>query len=222
MESAVKYTSNILVDFNAIIDTDYGIFSTMKDKYSSEEYSVILRVNLYDKRAIKHLLNERKFKNPLQYVLKKDNQDKADEIYNLIMDNDKEYVLSKSIETDIAMWVYNMNLTNIIHCTILCRDQYEADYIKKSNDFKNFKVLIEDDFSKINTKEYDGYVLKDIDDLIKFRHIEGKNIFICDYGFNLEDDKNLKERTPKISISAIYANANVFFIIDTYKKNERL
>ena len=47
-----------------------------------------------------------------------------------------------------------------------------------------------DDYSRIDISKYDSIFIKNYRDLVKFRDLEGKSIFVGRYRFNQEEESN--------------------------------
>lgn len=206
--------NNILVDFDIVIDTDLGLINLMKKEYNNTDFVLSYINNMKDKVIIEQLL-QRKNKNPLSIVIKQEYMDSIDNLYKEFLETDYDNILKYSKVTDIMNLMNAYINTGSVHVEIICKNKSEEQLINNLN-LPQLKVTVENDKSKIDISVYDTIFIKDYSDIIKFKGLVAKNIFIGNYKFNLEDDNH----TPLNDISLLVGRTNLVSIIDVYESNK--
>lgn len=203
--------NNILVDFDLMLDKDYGIIQLIKKEYSDNGFIDDLILKMKDKILLGELL-QRKEINPLSIALKKEYEQSIDTLYNEFIELEYEAIIKHSIKSNIFDLVMTYVQTSSCIVTVLCKNKSEEQFIKEYN----LKTIVNDKFSKVDISEFDSIFIKDYKKVLEFKNLQAKNIFIGKYGFNLEDD----EYTPKAEISALVADVNIISVIDVYNSDK--
>lgn len=206
--------NNILVDFNIVIDTDLGLINMMKKEYNNTDFVLDYINNMKDKVIIEQLL-ERTNKNPLSIIIKEEYKDSIDNLYKEFLEMEYDNILKHSSVTDIMNLMNTYINTGAVHVDIICKNKLEEQLINNLN-ISQLKVIVEKDRSRIDLSDYDTIFIKDYSDILNFKGVIAKNIFIGNYKFNLEDDN----RIPLNDISLIVGKTNLVSIIDVYESNK--
>lgn len=203
--------NNILIDFNLLIDTDYGLIKLIKTEYYENEFIDILLTKMRDKIILGELVS-RKDKNPLYIALKKDYKDSADSLYKEFIESEYDSILKYSISTSLLELILTYIETNSCTVTVICKNKSEEQIINKYK----LKSIISDNYANIDVSEFDSIYIKDYREVLQFKALKAKNIFIGNYRFNLEEDNY----TPIKDVSLLVADINIISVIDVYNSNK--
>ena len=203
--------NNILVDFDLLVDKDYGLIQLIKKDYSDNDFIDDIIFKMKDKILLGELLT-RKEKNPLSIIFKKDYTQSLDSLYNEFLELELDNILNYSLITNMLDLMITYVETSSAIVTVICKNKSEEQFINKYK----LKTIVYEDFSKLDIKEYDSIFIKDYSKILEFKNLIAKNIFIGRYNFNLEDD----EYTPKEDISVLVGNHNIVSIIDVYNSDK--
>lgn len=201
--------NNILVDFDLLIDTDFGLLQLIKKEYHDNDFIDTIILKMKDKILLSELL-DRKDKNPLSIAFKKQYVDNIDSLYDEFMKNEYESILKYSISTSLLDLMLTYAQSNSCMITVICKNKLEEQIINKFN----IKSIISS-FDKVNIDDFDSIYIKDYTKVLSFKRLKAKNIFIGNYKFNLEDDC-----MPLEDISILIADINIVSIIDVYNSNK--
>lgn len=208
-------SNNILVDFNMILDTDIGIFNVLRNKYNNPNYFNTDLINNIDIEALIYNISNTVYNNILDLFIKDEYKNQSKSLYNQILDNNLELVYDNSLVTE-GLNLFKVYLeSGTIRVTVLCKNEFEEQIINKLD--KRFAIIRYDD-NKIDCEEFDSIFLKEYKDVIKFKKLEAKNIFISNHANNLDEEKGI----PLLDISLIIARTNKVYTIDLYKKEKIL
>lgn len=211
----MSQSNNILADFNMLLNTDIGVFKVLKGKYNNPKYFDSEFINNIDTDALIYNLMNTKYGNILDLFIKEEYKDQSNSLYNQIMDNDIDLVYDNSIITECLNLFKVYMESGIISISILCKNEKEEQIINKLDSRLNVIKYNED---KIDCKDYDTIFLKDYKDVVKFKDLHSKNIFISNHMNNLDDEKG----TPLLDISLIVARTNKICTIDLHQKEKIL
>ena len=85
------YTTDVLVPFNLIVDTDMGLIKLLEFDYSNTEYFHEGILNTEEENQ-QYLLNTRNNRNPLSIVFKKDDPELMDDLYKQFIEIGRAHV----------------------------------------------------------------------------------------------------------------------------------
>lgn len=218
-----------LIPFDLVFDTDFGIIKFVQfSEYGKNLEPLLNRVywfrsHEYDNTICK-LLSERKNPNPLSIMM--------DESYLLhpsitsLMETflteynaDYIYKLSKKTALFDIIAVSAANMSDVVKFVILCENQAQKQFVNESfkeisNSFSISTIL------KSELKSLDNYgsvYVKNIYDLQgTSKYVQGKNIIIINYPFNMEEDGS----TPLVSELSELIGLNKIFTMDLYDLSE--
>lgn len=203
--------NNILVDFDLLIDKDFGLIQLLKKDYSDNGFIDDIIFKMKDKILLGELL-QRKNKNPLSIAFKKEYLQSIDSLYNEFIELEFDNILKYSLKTNILDLVKTYIETSSSVVTVICKNKSEEQFINKYK----LKTIICDNLSKLDISEFDSIFIKEYSKVTEFTNLSAKNIFIGRYNFNLEDD----EYTPKEEISVLVADVNIISVIDVYNSDK--
>lgn len=208
----VKYGTKVLVTFDTIVDTAMGVLNYVFDKF--DDKFIIESLKYIDTESTKCLLVQRSEFNPLKLILKPEYDDKADSLYNEIITNHYQEVVNKSMKNALFYLskVYD-NTHGIIRTTVLCKNKIEEQFIRENNT-QDVNILLESDFTKVDLAQFDSMMINNFYDILLFRNVQGKSIFIHNCDYNLQTVNNVT--IPKIEISALVSSVNNIYTIDPY------
>lgn len=209
---------NPIFDFQAICDTDLGLYRLIKRDYYDKN---IFDNNLFDnndERFIKTMLLCRDKFNPLFIFCKKNiyPDKEIDDLYRQFLNEEYDNILKLSPPTNIMdIATISNSIKNIVNVTVLCKDKKEIEWLNKYN--KKLKYIVSD-YKDFKLDKYDTIYIKDIYDLLFFDQdtIDMKNIIIPRFLFNLENGSR-KIEMPIIEVSNKYYKRNKFITVDPYK-----
>lgn len=205
------YSSNILFDFDAIVDMDIAIVRFFKEYLSDSIYVDYDMMQNNDEYFFKAMLIDREDKNPVKMMLRNDTKDSADLIYNELIADHYEELLKMAPPLSVFDLMITASKTNIINCTVLCKNQYEKQYIKKVS-----KECITIDYSnELNLDLYNCLYIKNFDFLLKFPDLRAKDVYILSYKYNLEPRQ---DNIPRLDIFKKISNSIKLHIISPYHK----
>ena len=212
----------VLILFDTLVDTDYGLFKVFKKEYSKNEYVNKLLIDSINDTNIFDFLNSRKEENILNILLKDIYRNSSNKIYNEIMTTNYIKVLEESSVTNVNTLMNNYLASGLVDITILCKNKIEEQTVKSK--IKNVNTITSNDFSMIDISEFGSIFVKNIKDLIQFKkYLDGKQIYLSNYPFNFEIDKHYKSM-PLMSVISQLGNphfevnvVDVYTIDDKYK-----
>ncbi len=214
----VQYGINLLIDFECLMDVDYAIYTLIKYKYNKkpgifDEYYM----QSDDINFIKTLMLVRYDLNPLTALLTPEYKEEADSLYKQIMEADYKTILkvAEAYDTFALMESY-MKTENVISVNVLCKDEFQAEVIKKLDSSNKFKIIISDR-SKVNLSDFDAIWVGKFSHIMGFdlRQVQGKHIYTLRAKYNLERGKVTE--IPKLDIAVYLAKVNKIFLVSPYQ-----
>lgn len=202
----ISKTNNLLVFFNMIVDTDIGVYEVLKRKYNNPNL-VNPIINTIDIGTLLVKLKEERYNNILDMFIDSEKYNTED-LYNQLIEQEYDNILKYSLVTDVHRLMNVYIMSNVISVTVLCKNKQEEQIIKKMN--KNFSTVILNDDLDIDC--YDSIFLKNYKDIVFLKNIHCKNIFICDYQNNIDEEENI----PLSDITAIVGKTNYIFTVNLH------
>lgn len=204
--------NNVLIEFSCIFDTDFGILETIKQKYRNPKYIDIEYLDKVDKDILLYSLSKREKENPLSLVINEKYIDSMDILLEDFNKNELNNIYKNSQKTNLYNLMIIYLSTKQIKVTVLCKNKIEGEIIKNIN--KPFNTIIQPKYEDIDLDEFDCIFVKEFKDVLKFKNVRLKHIYICRYYFNLEknEEKPLKDIFIKIP-------SNEFHLVDIYDTN---
>lgn len=221
------YIISSLIPFDMVLDTDFGIIKFMQfttdksDDIYENMYPGILDMKdvKYD-GIIKRILSERSNPNPMMSLFKPEFADIGITVYDSVMKNYYEDIVKLSAKTAL----FDMVSRSVVAApedmkfSILCKNQLEQATVRKAfrdNDIHSIGTVLSENLDSIN--DYGSIYVKNVYDLYDNEDkIEGKNIIIADYKFNLESDGV----TPLMSQVRSLVSLNKIHTVNLYDLSE--
>lgn len=212
------YTLDPLFDFQALCDTDLGLYRLIKRDYYNEDLFDKDLFNSTNLDFIKIMLLTRIKFNPLFIFCNKGvlTDEELDDLYMQFLNEEYDNILELSPYTSIMNVAAVSNSVNkIVNATVLCKSQKEVDWVHK---YTNKLNCIISETKNFNLTDYDTIYIKDLYDLLLFDQdtIDMKNIIFSNYKFNLEIASS-KMTVPLIEVTKNYYKRNKFMTIEPYK-----
>lgn len=211
----LKQNNEILVDFDAIVDTDIGIYKYLLNEYHGSKYFTYLFNNVKDDSVLYELALYREDFNPI-YAIKSDSMsnEEADELLKDILSKNDVYkqILDLSPINDIfkLMKMYRTSESGI-NVTVISRGDLESKIINTRAPHM-FKIISETR-DKIDTDMYNAYFVKFYPSILNYRKFMGNQVYVLEYKFNMSDYEN---KIPIRELSYILSDANTIKTVAPY------
>jgi hypothetical protein len=169
---------NILVDFNMLVDTDFGaalyiVKNSTNKNYFVEDY-LDSTLDFFRFQAM-----TRPEENPIEYLFKDEYRGYSDTIYGELMAEKWDRVLEYSPVTDILRLMLAGTDLGGYKITVNCRNQAEVDRLKLANSKWPAEIEI---------KDISKYICLYIHDILEIERnewdIKGKTVYVYNYGRN--------------------------------------
>lgn len=214
------YIIKILLPFETVIDIDIGLWNIIKYQYNNHAFFLERLINTSEANQ-KYFMMVRENRNPLLTLLTEPSEELADDFYSQFMEQEYDNILELSPNTDICKMLDSMkrDKSSIIRAAILCKDEKQKHIIETRN-IRHDSIIISD-YNRVSLKDYGTIFVKDIKDLDKYRIVEGKTIYVANYGFNILMDPDKVNPLIPIEVLEKYGNTNEFYIYSVYTLDPR-
>lgn len=214
------YIINVLVPFDVLIDIDMGLLKLIEFDYHNEDFFLPGILNTSETNQ-KYFLITRTSSNIIESLLTVEDKELAEDLYNQFMEKEYDNILKLSCNTSICdlTLLLRTNMNQVIRVTVLCSNEKEKKLIEDRR-ISVFRIIISDPDS-ININNYGTIFVKNVDDLDKYRRVEGKTIYVPNYGFNVINDPNYPNPILKPDTVAKYGENNEFEIYMPYVLDPR-
>ena len=218
---------SMLIESELIFDIDLGIISYIRKNLADDNFFDIDILSL-TYTNIMGLLQERTVKNPLNIIKKEGIEDSIiDDIYKQIKEQKINEVFNDyTISTAIFDLIINCHAAEFqSKITIVCNKYEPVDSIKEvfTDNGMDFEIIIKDDEkeNEIDTTNYNAIYLKYMDNILDYRNVMGKSIYICDILTNLDPLMyDHGERVPKMEYFFEMSEFNEFRVFSMYEYKE--
>lgn len=181
---------SVLIPFDLIINTEYGLIQYIRLEYPNNDIWNHEAISLLDEESIIIDLLDRAEVNPLFVIANNYSIDKEslDNLYIEFMNKTYRQILEQANKTKlynaIIAW---LEMSQTISVTILCKNELEVEYI---NNFlpklkKCITILSNKSLAELDLSNYNTLYVKNTKDLAGAK-IAGKNIYIAAYLYNFE------------------------------------
>ena len=214
------YIINVLVPFDVLMDIDMGLLKLIEFDYHNEDFFLPGILNTSETNQ-KYFLITRTSSNIVESLLTVEDKELAEDLYNQFMEKEYDNILKLSCNTSICdlTLLLRTNMNQVIRVTVLCSNEKEKKLIEDRR-ISVFRIIISDPDS-ININNYGTIFVKNVDDLDKYRRVEGKTIYVPNYGFNVINDPNYPNPILKPDTVAKYGENNEFEIYMPYVLDPR-
>lgn len=201
-----------IFEFEMLFDLDYTLATLIQRYYGKSKYfDTVLEE---DPISLRLLLLTRTEKNPIYMLLKPEYRDSADSLY-------EELKEEFSIELYLRRNIYFTEFYKFFS-VLIKSDGAVADIGVIVNNKKEEAIVRElsplirvFDSKEIASNDYDALYIKDKDTVgLITPRVEGKTIFLANYGFNLTTIG--EEESPDLEFMEEYSDDNAIFTVDIY------
>ena len=201
-----------IFEFEMLFDLDYTLATLIQRYYGKSKYfDTVLEE---DPISLRLLLLTRTEKNPIYILLKPEYRDSADSLY-------EELKEEFSIELYLRRNIYFTEFYKFFS-VLIKSDGAVADIGVIVNNKKEEAIVRElsplirvFDSKEIARNDYDALYIKDKDTVgLITPKVEGKTIFLANYGFNLTTIG--EEESPDLEFMEEYSDDNAIFTVDIY------
>lgn len=210
------YDVKSIVPFNMVIDTDMGLYKLIQSQYQSN----IFRKSMMDQRdmdIMKLILTDREHYNFLSDLIidEKYIQD-ADDLYDQYMDRKYGEILNLSCTTGIFDIIRRTKFVgDYLKFTIYYFKDIEKEFLEsKYKKYDFIPTMIKcNSIEELDVKEYGSIYVKNYEDILRFKDIDGKNVIYANYRFNCEDgipDLPLANVTEQIILTNAIKNIDLY------------
>lgn len=212
--------NRVIVTSDMILDIDFGLIKNIAREYNNPQYFENLDI-ADNNLKLKYTLFYRKECNPLSVFIKDEYKTEIDNLYKQFIEQDYHKILLECEKnevgiTDIKDLVNTYTMTKLIEVVVICKNLQEQQLINK---LCKCNTIISSNYKEINLEEYDSIFINHLKDLLLFKNVECKNIFMSNCAYNFSDfEKNI----PLIDISSTFGKSNKISAIDIYKLNKPL
>ena len=214
--------SNPLISFHCLIDEDLSLIKYVLLNFRNEtvfDLNKVINMTFFD---IIRELYERKYKNPLEFLMKNDNDRSfLQECYNEFIRDHESEILEHATGTEIMRLIVDYkNSGDIIPYILYYTDAQKAilDSEKTLNNIKKLKYdkLVRGDYPE-KAEDFSQYYFKYIDEIFdcKFENFSGKTFYFSTCSLNLnEDNSDIKD--PEFAMNVI-KNDSKMNLFDLYR-----
>ena len=217
---ASTISNRILVFFDMLIDTDYGIVKYVRDTMNAK----YIKPDIYKLKdeQIFSFVTIRNDSDIMKSILKEPYHNSCKSIYNELMESDIDKIFENSVKTNVFNLLSLQLKTKTCSADIICKNIKEEHFIKSIMHDGNMRVITISDFSKIYTEKYDTIFIKNAEDIKNLKGINGKNIYVGNYEFNYELPNKDGRKYIKQPLEVIAnLSALTVSVIDMYNINEK-
>ena len=176
-----KITNKVLVDFEIIMDLDLATVYYLITHCKTPEI-LDTSIGVADSLScIRNILLFRKTKNPLEVCIKKEYKDSIDNLYKDLMTSYEDKILALTEPNDLFNYFYMLSRTdNLVNIVINCKTELQKNMISK------IMPTVNTSLNERDLEEFDTLYMKYSDDIIEYKNIEKKKIYIANAMYNLE------------------------------------
>lgn len=209
------YQLNVLIPFNMIIDTEMGLLKLIQFDYNNTEYFYPGIIN-GDDTFKKYVLLTRNERNPLCVAVKDEKMDCADDLYKQFIEKEYSSILQLSPPTalrDVGA-ILRTSIDKVVKINILCETDDEIELLV--NRQVPYDDIVKGTPETISISQYNVLFVKDTKDLTRYKDVEGKEIYVADYEFNILRDPNNEDLLINPEYIFDYISTNGFNIASVY------
>lgn len=205
----MKEYNSILANFEFLVDLDLAMYRLIKDKYKDTPFVDKEFINEKDQNVVVYRLLNRQPINPLEIILPE--YDTLSMYYELQDKHYEELLSYATVYDTFPLLITFLNEASSIEITVRCKNKIEENFIKKLN--KRLNTVIIPERKAVNLNDYSIIYEKYYANLIQYRNLDGKHIYIAAARFNMEPDQDY----PNIVLSKLFSDVNIIHLMDLYQ-----
>lgn len=201
-----------IFEFEMLFDLDYTLATLIQRYYGKSKYfDTILEE---DPISLRLLLLTRTEKNPIYILLKPEYRDSADSLYEELKEEfSMELYLRRNIYFTEFYKFFSVLIKSdgaVADIGVIVNNKKEEAIVRELSPL--IRVF---DSKEIARNDYDALYIKDKDTVgLITPRVEGKTIFLANYGFNLTTIG--EEESPDLEFMEEYSDDNAIFTVDIY------
>ena len=201
-----------IFEFEMLFDLDYTLATLIQRYYGKSKYfDTVLEE---DPISLRLLLLTRTEKNPIYILLKPEYRDSADSLYEELKEEfSMELYLRRNIYFTEFYKFFSVLIKSdgaVADIGVIVNNKKEEAIVRELSPLS--RVF---DSKEIARNDYDALYIKDIDPVgLITPRVEGKTIFLANYGFNLTTIG--EEESPDLEFMEEYSDDNAIFTVDIY------
>lgn len=201
-----------IFEFEMLFDLDYTLATLIQRYYGKSKYfDTVLEE---DPISLRLLLLTRTEKNPIYILLKPEYRDSADSLYEELKEEfSMELYLRRNIYFTEFYKFFSVLIKSdgaVADIGVIVNNKKEEAIVRELSPL--IRVF---DSKEISRNDYDALYIKDKDTVgLITPRVEGKTIFLANYGFNLTTIG--EEESPDLEFMEEYSDDNAIFTVDIY------
>ena len=201
-----------IFEFEMLFDLDYTLATLIQRYYGKSKYfDTVLEE---DPISLRLLLLTRTEKNPIYILLKPEYRDSADSLYEELKEEfSMELYLRRNIYFTEFYKFFSVLIKSdgaVADIGVIVNNKKEEAIVRELSPL--IRVF---DSKEIARNDYDALYIKDKDTVgLITPKVEGKTIFLANYGFNLTTI--CEEESPDLEFMEEYSDDNAIFTVDLY------
>lgn len=201
-----------IFEFEMLFDLDYTLATLIQRYYGKSKYFDTLLEE--DPISLRLLLLTRTEKNPIYILLKPEYRDSADSLYEELKEEfSMELYLRRNIYFTEFYKFFSVLIKSdgaVADIGVIVNNKKEEAIVRELSPL--IRVF---DSKEIARNDYDALYIKDKDTVgLITPKVEGKTIFLANYGFNLTTIG--EEESPDLEFMEEYSDDNAIFTVDLY------
>lgn len=205
-----EFGSTVLFEFETVVDLDLALLKYIQNEYSDSKF-FNKHVLMADDYILKSLLLTRTNKNPLSVIIDDAYINNIDNLYGEIIKTKETELFRYSSPLASLTIIHSLNGDSGIDCVINCKNVDEEQFIKQHVS-PNITTVVQG--YNVDLSRYDAIYIKNVEDSLKYKSINGKSIYFLDYDYNIEPDR--KDRMPLFSVSIVISSSNNIYLVSPY------
>lgn len=201
-----------IFEFEMLFDLDYTLATLIQRYYGKSKYfDTVLEE---DPISLRLLLLTRTERNPIYILLKPEYRDSADSLYEELKEEfSMELYLRRNIYFTEFYKFFSVLIKSdgaVADIGVIVNNKKEEAIVRELSPL--IRVF---DSKEIARNDYDALYIKDKDTVgLITPRVEGKTIFLANYGFNLTTIG--EEESPDLEFMEEYSDDNAIFTVDIY------
>lgn len=201
-----------IFDFEMLFDLDFTLVTLLQRYYGESKYfDTVLEE---DPISLRLLLLTRNVKNPIYLILKPEYRESADSLYEELKEEfSMELYLRRNIYFTEFYKFFSVLIKSdgaVADIGVIVNNKKEEAIVRELSPL--IRVF---DSKEIARNDYDALYIKDKDTVgLITPKVEGKTIFLANYGFNLTTIG--EEESPDLEFMEEYSDDNAIFTVDLY------